>query len=953
MEEGNPVWDQILALPIGSWCVCVGGQPAVEEDKKVKFSIDTSLANSGVPDIVRLSPGGTVIPHAETDDPEFTQDEQVDLSPTTPSGHPSFDVPGHVLETFDAGFCYLGGIAPTARNRVRSSFGQLPTVATLLTVPAELRNVTVGVFSRTHSNPTIYHVSFETVGDSFWPEIERLCLEDPTIKIGLTEEDVGEIPDSFFENDDYQGEDWRVDPNRDYRMPRYFSVLLRSFLPIVFLMFILRGIMFDFIQFSLFVTFLLLSLLSAVYFESLRSTWTRCVTRFFPRFASEPVYFFSQTATLLAQGNYNMVFLYHVGTALRLTALALSYWKLLTGTVSYLQTFSMATWRFVCFLFESLDQLLTKRTYQSGCHEGFPWLKNLFSLVSAVLRFVSSIVEDISMSRKLNNLARDFQTVSHATDIPRVARNFAEQVKDASSPVVVESLDEDFSDFALPPEDLDERVPQAGDGLPDNCCKHLLTKGNISNVASILAGCPRGNVHVITAATGVGKSTVCPYELSLSTSKDVYVAIPTIAATRSSAQVIRDRFGVQVHIHADSEYTPGSCNIHLMTSKSFVGTLLHNPQKILAAGAVIFDEMHVPSGENWLFRKISHILAQTSTVVWCSATFSQSFTLPGDLSHPVEERIDKSVTIDKVFTPACKVRGVSPSTIRGRYIVFCASVRDTQRVVRRFAGSGIPAFAISSSNYATEMPKVEKALRDRSISTVIVAATPCLETGLTLPFNYCVDFREQIVPKMNYDPVSLSTKRAPVTKGMATQRKGRVGRLFRGIYIAPPVNFTSPDHISESDLSIAVIYARLFGFPSPSSRISEILASRVLTDCFLDNVFATRMDPLAVHGMTTPEGRIFKSFETFEFPSGAKKSAMKFSPEYFPQNLWRTWPRFETERWTQVDKRTGDVITGDSVRAPYWDYTVDSKVQIDNCNLRFFVTLTLTLKMVAIMILIT
>jgi hypothetical protein len=874
----------------------------------------------------------------------LSQEEMVNLSPVCEDGSPSMDVPGKVTERFEVGYCYLGLFFPSNRQEARRFFGPNPRISELLKTPDENRYPAVGVITSTPLGRADYHVSFELLGSNVWRELPRLVFESPEGTLGA--EEVVAVDPTRPIVEARPPVDWEVFFNTTYR--RTYFVFSRLAVCFMFAMF-LRGLFVDWLQtyFTLLVVFI--SLMSALLFDVLFNRISLNVLHLLPGQVSTFAVSSVQMLELASSNDPLLFVVFALGRFVQLVISCVVLWRhvlAVTGACVWIK--QVVVWSITTML-DSTNRMLSRRTYQSDNSHMDKWLKTLLQLLASLLRALALGAQKPRDRIALGKLATSISTIASSVDLPKSLKSLWEVIDDRVGSAVsgddyvpAEGLDlpassftqAEISEMAVPLVDTTDRTFQADDGFRFPHIRHLVTKGNISTIAEKIQSAPDAHVHIITAATGTGKSTAIPYYVASTIRSDVYVVIPTIAACRSAAQVVSDRFGVQPHVKADSLYTAGNCNIWIVTAKTMVAKMVHQPDATKKIGAFVFDEMHEPTAENDLFRKLSPMLAKYSKVLWCSATFSQSFTLPGDLMHPVVERIDRSVSLENIFTDKCKVAGATRSSVHGRYLVFCASVRDTERVVRKFKGSRIKVFSVHSGNFSTVMPVVEKELKDTSNTTVVVAATPCLETGVTVPLNYVIDLGEQIVPKMTYDPNALSTQRVPITKGSATQRKGRVGRLFRGIYIAPPIRYSSALAIQESGISLSYVYSRLFGVEGPSRNDFRFLTEQVFTDSFLKNVFSTRLDPIAVAGMTTPEGRIFKSFDKFEYPKGADSKGFVFSPEYFPESLWRSWPSFATSEWTQELPEENRTQVGKSVRAPFWDYTVDDKVQIENWQLK-------------------
>nr|QHD64737.1 RdRp [Plasmopara viticola lesion associated poty-like virus 1]QHD64831.1 RdRp [Erysiphe necator associated poty-like virus 1]QIJ25713.1 polyprotein [Plasmopara associated poty-like virus] len=876
----------------------------------------------------------------------FSSTEEMDEASVVHSPKVSMDYINKVVESYSSGYCYLGLFDKRYQDEVARKLKRNPTVEAIISVDAVKRRPVRGVSTMTSAQGPSFHFSYELLGEDLWKEVYNLAAEDLNITIGdddfvvLEVAVVQAVKFCFFLYDA-----WR------FTVAYLHTLVCRWFL-VAFVTSV-----FIYHCFSTYVhTVLSLLILGIVICSYLTITYfPRTPVRFmsvpFPALRVVDVDTIYRLVTCWVSREYSMCLFFLLGYTFDIVLSAGAYLRSTISLITYLGMSRDWVIDVVKFLTMLIEGQLRRRTYQSAATPGDKIVKVVFAFLASIIRLAALITADMGSRKRMEQLAKDFSAISSASDAPRALTNLWSKVSFFSSETpaqykeatgggldIFEDLvsEEELLSTVNVDEPKPERVFQAGDEFPPNIHKHLITKGNIDRIYELINQAGRAKIHVVTAATGTGKSTAIPYYIANHTQKMVYIVIPTIAAAESSSQVIKARFGVTPTLQANSKKVVGDCNICVITAKAFMGKLLFNSTFLDRTYAVIFDEMHVGSAENFAFRKLSERLVSKIWVLWCSATFAQSFTLPGDLTFPVVERIHASVTLANIFTKACSVPGVSHTTIRGRYLVFCASTRDTQKVVSKFNKSGILAIAISSSNYNDTIPRVVTALKDSGRSTVIIAATPCLETGVTLPFNYVVDLREQIVPSLSTDPPTLTTKRISVTKGQATQRKGRVGRLFRGIYIAPPTNFTPVTTISESDLSLAHVYAQLFGLESPFKKTVEGFSDKKLTDSYLTNLFATRLDPIAVAGMSTPEGRIFKSFSEFEFPPSADRSKIVYSSTMFPESLWYTWPAHATSPWEQWLEDKSRMQRGTSVRAPFWDYTIDDKVQIDNWQMKVY-----------------
>jgi len=821
--------------------------------------------------------------------------------------------------SFDNGFCYLGLFQEALRTNIASQLGSSPTIEQLMQVPENSRELAIGGLHKVFHSTSNYHICYLHKGSNLWFEINNLYILEPEATIG--------------DNGRFQTV---IQQLRRY----YLKIIIKLWwffdvsLPILCVIYLTRGALFDIAQTYLSIAFVFLAFVSAVFFDSMNPSTARWAMRQVPCGLGEFLVLFYQSLSLGSRGSYTTLVFYYLGFFLRILGTIILVWRQIRDLSSACLEFSHYLREATVSMVETIRNLLQGRQYQSKDMIVAKWVKSLMNCVAYLVNLVALSCFKGKKQKDLESIASSLRTISQTVDIPNAVENLFTKLQFDEEVVIEEAEDIDYSDFDILDEKGEERTFQSADEIPSNAIKHLVTRGNIDTIGKRIFSNPTGSIHIITAATGTGKSTAVPYYLSQQTRKDIYIIIPNIAATHSSAKVIKSRFGVQPHVRADSQYIEGDTNIWLCTAKSFAMQLITSPSRLSKIGAIIFDEMHVNNAENDLFRNLSPRICVKIPTIWSSATFASSFTLPTDLTFRVYERIAPDVTLDKIFTKKAKTKGVTTTTVYGRYLVFCASIRDTEIVKNRFKKSKIQAFSISSVNYQTEMPKVEKALKDINIKTIIVAATPCLETGVTLPFNYVIDLREQITSKMTYDPCCLSTQRIPITQGMSIQRKGRVGRVMQGIYIAPPVKFTPVTSIDDSNISLAWMYAKLFNYPPPVDKEFPHLKEQKLTNSFISNVFGTMMDPIAVAGMTTPEGRIYQSFRNFEFPPRTSVNSLVFSPAYFPEEVWCQWSSFETPEWKQFLEKQQRWQSGTSVRAPFWDYTVDERVQIENWQLK-------------------
>nr|QOE55591.1 polyprotein [Macrophomina phaseolina poty-like virus] len=824
-----------------------------------------------------------------------------------------YDEPASEVPAY--GYCYIRLLKKEFRDEACLRLGPWPSIFDVLTIPEEhwLSDARfVGLASQGPNMMHITRVQNPTMVDR--PILRDMCLQmaarHPSLKLG----GVGLVPKELYSDE-------------CLLLVSLACQTLFTENPILFM---------------LFVTSLLILAIVISPFMTQRIIYRE----FGPASATlirslPPVVSHSVTACALVVSARPKLVIWVLISGLMEMVLLLQSWMVFVSTLfSWRDSTLRACERAYVGMFTYLNSIAHSRQQQAGPSITEKWANALLGMLSNVCSILSLISQNYQMSQVFRKLSMILSKLASNTGTPRVLKEFLDTCNHLNldcynshgvhEPIVEMPIPEPLGLHKDPPLDKDGRTFQASNFAGVQLCSHLTTKTNVLDIGNTLARCGRGSIHMITAATGTGKSTVIPYMMANRTGKIVCVSIPTIAAVRSSSAVIKARFGVTVHQHAEGNYRAGDSNIHIFTGRALMAKLVHNPQYIDSIGVFIFDEMHVNDAENRAFRILSTKLASSHTVIWASATFAQSFTLPGDLSHPVEERIDKTITRNNIFSTRCKVPGLTPKTIAGRYLVFCASVRDCKYVTQKFEGDWVRTFVVHSKNLDKMYDKMNSALGDPSINTVIIAATPCLETGFTGKINYVVDLREMIVPQVTFDPLAISTKRVPVSKGSATQRKGRVGRLFAGVYCAPPVRFSPDEELSHSSYGMDWVYAQLFGYnPKLTHEIPRIHRLR-LTDTMIGNIFSAKVDPLCLMGMSSDDGSIFNGFRGFSYPEGVDKNRLVYSEYSMPVGLWRSWGQYET-RPVKVDQggaRGAKVIS--SVRAPFFDYTEDEETQVAN-----------------------
>lgn len=90
-----------------------------------------------------------------------------------------------------------------------------------------------------------------------------------------------------------------------------------------------------------------------------------------------------------------------------------------------------------------------------------------------------------------------------------------------------------------------------------------------------------------------------------------------------------------------------------------------------------------------------------------------------------------------------------------------------------------PIYEIDTSKGAAK--RTDNIIKYVAVSRKVILSTPIAETGITIPFlKYCIDTGWSLSPEFNPDFGATVLLNKNVTKSMAQQRKGRVGRLAQG-----------------------------------------------------------------------------------------------------------------------------------------------------------------------------
>lgn len=293
-----------------------------------------------------------------------------------------------------------------------------------------------------------------------------------------------------------------------------------------------------------------------------------------------------------------------------------------------------------------------------------------------------------------------------------------------------------------------------------------LTAESIVNLTThVVQSLPRiTQLILFYAATGVGKTTTLPGVLSRLLGK-LYILVDTVAL-RDSMRTYMRKFPNAVYL----------------TKLEYV----LEPRD----GFILIDESH---NTDHLTVHLVNRVAKPGSAFLTSATAPNASADPKATLFPISEVVDPSYTVQNVY--ACKpLPFIYPTTSGKRVLIFAPNDRDAVDLASMY--TGIPVFAVTYSNAKQLVPSIKS-----TKGPVLVFSSPVLQTGFTLDIDVVVDLAMsntvEFVTNSNDPSYShIQVKRGPATHHERIQRRGRVGRLRRGIYISPNVLYAPERTVS-------------------------------------------------------------------------------------------------------------------------------------------------------------
>ncbi|HMB79082.1 MAG TPA: ATP-dependent helicase HrpB, partial [Vicinamibacterales bacterium] len=324
-----------------------------------------------------------------------------------------------------------------------------------------------------------------------------------------------------------------------------------------------------------------------------------------------------------------------------------------------------------------------------------------------------------------------------------------------------------------------------------------------SALPEILRELRRGCSLVLQAPPGAGKTTRVPLALldeAWLGGRRIVMLEPRRLATRAAARRMAATLGEAVggtvgyRMRMDSK-TGKRTRIEVVTDGLFLRMLQDDPS-LDGIGCVIFDELHERGLETdlsfALVREVQTALREDLRVIAMSATLD-----PGPVSarlggapviesagrmFPVETRyLDREATGRIEDSVASAIRRALADD-SGSALVFLPGTGEIRRVQERLGGLG------AEIDVAPLYGDLSPAEQDRAIAPApagrrkIVLATSIAETSLTIEgVRIVIDSGQMRLPRFSLRSGMTRLETVRVSQASADQRRGRAGRLERGV----------------------------------------------------------------------------------------------------------------------------------------------------------------------------
>jgi HrpA-like RNA helicase len=327
-----------------------------------------------------------------------------------------------------------------------------------------------------------------------------------------------------------------------------------------------------------------------------------------------------------------------------------------------------------------------------------------------------------------------------------------------------------------------------------------------------------GHSCVLTAPTGVGKSTQVPRWLAGKT----LVIEPRRVACQSLARRVAELEGAQLgkevgyRVRDDDRATPSS-RIVFVTP----GIVLRDPRWALAFDHIVLDEFHERRLDtDWLY---AYLKLHERKLLVMSATIAAE-RIANDLHARLFQVEQRSYPVDIRYLgqPAdlpgsCDWAALAASAIAklpkdsGDVLVFLPGKGEIERLCDAIDPSAGELLALHGSLPLSQQARVFEASARRKI----VLATNVAETSLTLPgVEIVID--TGLVRRTHFHAGRSTLALTPIAKDSATQRAGRAGRTGPGTCLrlwgsAAQLAPQTPPEIHREELSEFVLWSAAAG----------------------------------------------------------------------------------------------------------------------------------------------
>jgi len=364
-------------------------------------------------------------------------------------------------------------------------------------------------------------------------------------------------------------------------------------------------------------------------------------------------------------------------------------------------------------------------------------------------------------------------------------------------------------------------------------------------IPQLLRAFEEGNVAVLAAAPGAGKTTRIPFALAAApwcTGKVIVLEPRRIAARAAAsymARMISQKPGETVGFRVRLESRASARTRILFATEGIFPRMIMDDPELSGISAVVFDEFHERSLDAdlglALALDVQQALRPDLRILVMSATLDTgpvSDLLGGapviesaGRSHPVEIRHEERRTDEPVEEAVARSIRTAIAGEEGSVLAFLPGQKEIRRTAALLSGRLPETVRVHELYGALDARDQDEAIRPAQMGErKVVLATAIAETSLTIDgVRIVIDSGVKRVPR--YEPrtglTRLETVRA--SQSAITQRAGRAGRTSPGIAIrlwreqqtAALPSRDTPE-ILEADLSALALDLAAWGVADPS-----------------------------------------------------------------------------------------------------------------------------------------